>query len=295
LGNCWNSASWLYGMKLLWCTATCSKRSIDRFEKWLATKIKSLGEFPLISDKSCRSLNVAGEHKSCVHHWRDRTYGVSFNSMVLPWICQSFSADSIADDDNSSEYTTEFLNSLNVSGLPPHKLILKKNAPIILLRNLNPRIGACNGTRLNVDNFSKNLISATILGGDHAEQKVLIPRFTLSPTADMFPFTRRRRQFPVRLAFAMTINKSQGQTFRKVGVFLPHHVFTHGQLYVAFSKLGRGKTSPSLCSTIKRLDMGKLARSISLETSSSKKYWNELRWLSGCVVCENSFVIYYTR
>jgi ATP-dependent DNA helicase PIF1 len=42
------------------------------------------------------------------------------------------------------------------------------------------------------------------------------------------PFTLRRRQFPVRPAFAMTINKAQGQTLKMVGIFLPKPVFTHG-------------------------------------------------------------------
>ncbi len=52
------------------------------------------------------------------------------------------------------------------------------------------------------------------------------------------PFTLRRRQFPVRPAFAMTINKAQGQTLKMVGIFLPKPVFTHGQLYVAMSRIG---------------------------------------------------------
>jgi hypothetical protein len=49
-------------------------------------------------------------------------------------------------------------------------------------------------------------------------------------------FKLRRRQFPVRLAFALTINKAQGQSVRHVGVDLCEPVFAHGQLYVALSR-----------------------------------------------------------
>lgn len=54
---------------------------------------------------------------------------------------------------------------------------------------------------------------------------------------DAFPFKLRRLQLPVRLAFSMIINKAQGQTFDRVGIYLPYPVFTHGQLYVAFSRV----------------------------------------------------------
>ena len=86
------------------------------------------------------------------------------------------------------------------------------------------------------------MIYAEVLTGSARGQSVFLPRIELAPSDPDMPFTLRRRQFPLRLAFAMTINKSQGQTFAKVGIYLPGPVFTHGQLYVAFSR-ARSKTN----------------------------------------------------
>lgn len=60
------------------------------------------------------------------------------------------SADTITSDDEIAEtlYTTEFLNSLQLSGLPPHELRLKNGTIVMLIRNLNSKKGLCNGTRL---------------------------------------------------------------------------------------------------------------------------------------------------
>ena len=65
---------------------------------------------------------------------------------------------------------------------------------------------------------------------------VLIPRIRLSLNAETLPVSLKRLQFPVRLAFAMTINKSQGQSVEHVGINLQTSVFSHGQLYMAFSR-----------------------------------------------------------
>ena len=102
--------------------------------------------------------------------------------------------------------------------------------------------GLLNGTRLVVKQLQPNVINAEICTGRHSGKHVLIPRITLTPSDNTFPFTLRRRQFPVRAAFAMTINKSQGQTLDSVGLFLPEPVFTHGQLYVALSRARSFKT-----------------------------------------------------
>lgn len=147
------------------------------------------------------------------------------------------SADAVGDPSQANLYPTEFLNTLTPSGLPPHKLYLKYNAPIILLRNLNPREGLLNGTRLRVLNLGDRVMEAQIMIGRNKGKRVFIPRITLTPSDSGLPFDLKRRQFPVKPAFAMSINKSQGQTLDFVGLDLSRDVFTHGQLYVAISRV----------------------------------------------------------
>ncbi|XP_049406379.1 uncharacterized protein LOC125870057 [Solanum stenotomum] len=142
-----------------------------------------------------------------------------------------------AEDDTNNYYQEEYLNTLTPNGLPPHRLVLKENAPIMLLRNLDPSNGLCNGTRLICRGFDKNIIHAEITTGQYATKQVFIPRIQLSPPENEgYPFKFIRKQFPIRLCFAMTINKAQGQTIPNVGLYLPQHVFSHGQLYVALSR-----------------------------------------------------------
>lgn len=109
----------------------------------------------------------------------------------------------------------------------------------MLQRNLNTMKGLCNGTRLIIRNMGEHILDAEILTGDHAGERVFIPRINLSPSQAELPFRLRRRQFPIRLSFVMTINKSQGQTFDKIGLYLPAPAFGHGQIYVAFSRVRR--------------------------------------------------------
>ena len=127
------------------------------------------------------------------------------------------------------------------TALPAHELILKKHMPVMLMRNLDPANGLCNGTRLLVLELlaGNRLLKAKIAtAGPHLGNVVHIPRVKLFPEKNKFPWEWSRRQFPVRPAFAMTINKAQGQTLKRVGVDLTEQIFTHGQLYVAVSRVG---------------------------------------------------------
>jgi len=147
------------------------------------------------------------------------------------------SIDSVAVEDGTC-YPTEFLNTLTQSGMPPHLLRLKVGSPIIMLRNLNADDGLCNGTRLICRAFTTHVIEAQIVSGAFAGRRVFIPRIELTPSDSGLPFTLRRRQFPVRLCYCMTINKAQSQTLECVGLHLPTPAFSHGQLYVGLSRAG---------------------------------------------------------
>ncbi|XP_071641856.1 uncharacterized protein [Temnothorax longispinosus] len=140
------------------------------------------------------------------------------------------------DGDISESLLPEYLNTLSPSSLPPYELRLRPNCIIMLIRNLNINEGLCNGTRLMVIELANHLLKCKILTGDKTGDIVFLNRITLY-CENVYPFTFKRRQFPIKLAFAMTINKSQGQTFDKVGIDLRKDVFNHGQLYVAFSRV----------------------------------------------------------
>ena len=71
---------------------------------------------------------------------------------------------------------------------------------------------------------------------------ILIPRIKFLPKDKKMPYEMQRIQFPVRLGFAITHFRSQGQTYKKIGINLTHQIFSHGQLYVGLSRVGSAKS-----------------------------------------------------
>ncbi|KAG2218417.1 hypothetical protein INT45_012936 [Circinella minor] len=150
------------------------------------------------------------------------------------------SNNKIIDSDDpegaSATYPVKFLHSIATIGVPRHELQLKIGMSIILLRNLDPDRGLCNGTKLYVTALHDHIIGVRRIDQGYNGDEYFLPRINMCTTEDKYPFILWRRQFPVRAAFAMTINKAQGETLSTVGTYLDEPVFAHGQLYVALSR-----------------------------------------------------------
>ena len=182
--------------------------------------------FPNLAEEAARCVSGGGltEH---LEYFRERAILTPTNAVADEWnaaILQSLdpgthvtytSSDSIdaATDQDNVLWPMDFLNSLTPSGMPPHELTLAPGALIMLLRNIDVDEGLCNGVRGIVVQTMPRVLDVLIVSGSATGKRVYIPRMVLAPKNPDLPFVLRRRQFPVKLAWAMTINKAQEGIF----------------------------------------------------------------------------------
>lgn len=124
--------------------------------------------------------------------------------------------------------------------MPNHEIEVKEGVPIMFLRNLNPNEGLCNGTCLIITHCYLFLIEGLIITDNKIGEKVKIPWINMNLADKTIHFILKRKKFPIAVRYEITINRSQGQIVKNVGLYLPYPVFSYGKLYVAVSRM----TSP---------------------------------------------------
>jgi hypothetical protein len=218
---------------------------------------------PMVQSAILCPLNVSAEfiNKCCLEQWERP-------------LTTKFSIDEYTSDKGPTDalvVTVEHLNAQTPNGSPPHRLDLKIGMPLILLRNMAN--GLMNGTRMILQETKPYVLRCMVVNGPQAGQIVYLPRFLFKHEGADQPLKWQRRQFPVRPCWAMTINKSQGQTLIHVAICLvqivpnghtedgavssvavgPAEVFGHGQFYVGLSRSGN-PTKVCIYTTMDQLD-----------------------------------------
>ncbi|KAJ1701083.1 hypothetical protein LUZ63_000862 [Rhynchospora breviuscula] len=131
--------------------------------------------------------------------------------------CDSSEGCQNLPEDLQTIFDSDMLNTITSGSLPPHKLSLKIGVPVMLLRNMDQVNGLCNGTRMIITNLGTRVLGARIITGPGKGKDIQIPRILFSHKDQKLPFIMKRKQFPVRVSYAMTINKSQGQSLHVGG------------------------------------------------------------------------------
>jgi hypothetical protein len=148
-------------------------------------------------------------------------------------------ADSYDDCSDPDSFPPDYIESLHVNGAPPFMLRLKVGSKFMCIRNISTHRGLVNGTMLQIMAIGRRYIQVRIMAGPSAGSCELLMKqvFTITPEASGLPFTITRRQYPIIPAYCLSVHKAQGQTIQTCGLIFESDPFTHGQLYVALSRV----------------------------------------------------------
>ncbi|XP_016164990.1 uncharacterized protein LOC107607569 [Arachis ipaensis] len=171
-----------------------------------------------------------GSRQDIVHSTVNSSYLWKFCQVLKLTKNMRLSVETTASDQDETEQFGEWLLKVG-DGL------IGDNMDVNMRYVFQEIFGLCNGTRLQVRKFGNHVIECEVLTGNNVSHIALIPRMNMVPTNETVPVRFQRRQFPIIVSFAMTINKSQGQTLSHVGLCFPKPIFTHDQLYVALSRV----------------------------------------------------------
>ena len=148
-------------------------------------------------------------------------------------------SDSYVDCRDPDDFPPEYIESLDMKGAPPWLLKFKLGAKYMCIRNLDLKRGIVNGTLLKLLSIGRHTAQFQILTGKASGSVDIFTRavFTITPEASGLPFTVIRTQFPIIPAYCLSVHKAQGQSLQCVGLIFESDPFTHGQLYVALSRV----------------------------------------------------------
>jgi hypothetical protein len=150
---------------------------------------------------------------------------------------EAHASDTFIDCRQPDMYPREIVAGMRMPGVPPSCLKLKLGARYMIIKNMLKTV--FNGVRCQLVAFAgSRCVFIRLISGPGSGTTMLLPAcvFTISPDQSGLPFSIRRRQLPMIIAYAVTVHKAQGQTLSKVGLYITSDFFAHGQLYTALSR-----------------------------------------------------------
>ena len=151
---------------------------------------------------------------------------------------EKYAADTYIDCRDPDGFPTEYVESLEMHGAPPFTLGLKIGARYMCIKNVDNSRGIINGTMLELLFIGARYLQVRVMSGPQKGSVDLLTSYVFTVTSDAsgLPFTVVRRQYPIILAYCLSVHKAQGQSLDMVGIVFESDPFAHGQLYVALSR-----------------------------------------------------------